>query len=291
MPNLDDKILDGRAASAALKESLKPRIHALKEKGVVPGLATIIVGDDPASKLYVSFKHKACKELGIKSFECMLDENTTIEQLENKIKEFNSNEEIHGILVQVPLPSHLNPEKVLTMIDPRKDVDGFHPQNLGNLLRGNLDDCFISCTPAGIIYLLKDYHGIKLEGLETVIVNRSNIVGKPLIHLLLKENATVTTCHTRTRDLKFHTRRADLVIVGIGKPRYFKKEDFKEGVIIVDVGINRTETGLHGDVDFDDVIEIARKITPVPGGVGPMTIASLMLNTVKAAERCIHAKS
>ncbi|MHA1681364.1 MAG: bifunctional 5,10-methylenetetrahydrofolate dehydrogenase/5,10-methenyltetrahydrofolate cyclohydrolase [Promethearchaeota archaeon] len=283
--NNKEKILDGKAASAALKESLKPRIDRLRDIGIIPGLATILVGEDPASKIYVNLKHKDCADIGIKSFQEVLPETTSRAELEAVITRLNNNDEVHGILLQVPLPPNLDAEDVLRMIDPRKDVDGFHPQNLGNLLRGNLDDAFVSCTPAGIMYLLRDHYHILLEGLETVIVNRSNIVGKPLIPLLLRENATVTTCHTRTRDLKFHTTRADLVIIGVGKPKMFTKDYFKEGVIIVDVGINRTDEGLCGDVDFADVLEICSKITPVPGGIGPMTRAALMLNTVKSAER------
>ncbi|MFX0101193.1 MAG: bifunctional 5,10-methylenetetrahydrofolate dehydrogenase/5,10-methenyltetrahydrofolate cyclohydrolase [Candidatus Hodarchaeota archaeon] len=285
MEEYKDKILNGTAASNELRESLKPRIAKLGEKGVVPGLATILVGDDPASKIYVSYKHKGCKALGINSYEKVLPVETTENELMEIVKEYNADEKTHGILVQSPVPKHIDMEKIIACIDPKKDVDGFHPQNLGNLLRGNMDNIFVSCTPAGIIYLLKEWGKIELKGLEVVIVNRSNLVGKPLIPLFLMEHATVTTCHTRTKDLKFHTKRADLLVTGVGRPRYFTADYFKEGVIVVDVGISRIESGVCGDVDFENVVKIASKITPVPGGVGPMTISMLLLNTVTSAER------
>ncbi|MHA1370847.1 MAG: bifunctional 5,10-methylenetetrahydrofolate dehydrogenase/5,10-methenyltetrahydrofolate cyclohydrolase [Promethearchaeota archaeon] len=290
MNEYKEKLLDGRVASAALKESLIPRIKQLADDGVIPGLATILVGDDPASRIYVSMKHKACKSLGINSIQVDLPGNVSEVELIQEIRKLNDDPAVHGILVQLPLPKHINAERIINHISPKKDVDGFHPMNLGNLIRGNVDDALVSCTPAGIIYLLKEHGKIDLQGLEVVIVNRSNIVGKPLIHLFLMENSTVTTCHTSTRDLKYHTNHADLVVIGVGRPKMFTDDYFKEDVIVVDVGINRTESGLCGDVDFENVIKIAGKITPVPGGVGPMTIASLMFNTVKAAWNITYEK-
>ncbi|MBD3188465.1 bifunctional 5,10-methylene-tetrahydrofolate dehydrogenase/5,10-methylene-tetrahydrofolate cyclohydrolase [Candidatus Bathyarchaeota archaeon] len=278
------KILDGREASIALKDSLVPRIERLSTAGIIPGLATVIVGDDPASKIYVSLKHKACKELDIASFQHELEANTSMNKIESLIARLNDDDRVHGILVQVPLPGHLDPEQIITWIDPRKDVDGFHPSNVGRLMRGQIEGTLVSCTPAGIMYLLVEHHGIDLTGMEVVIVSRSNIVGKPLIPLFLQQDATVTTCHTKTKKLAFHTRRADLVIAGTGQPKMFTKEYFSDGVIIVDVGIHRIDGNLCGDVDFEDVLPVASKITPVPGGVGPMTIAALMRNTVQSAE-------
>ncbi|MEX2714953.1 MAG: bifunctional 5,10-methylenetetrahydrofolate dehydrogenase/5,10-methenyltetrahydrofolate cyclohydrolase [Candidatus Sigynarchaeota archaeon] len=277
------KIIDGKACSLELKDKLKLRVAALVKKGIVPGLATVLVGDDPASKVYVANKHKDCAEIGIKSFHVNLPASTSEGELLEKLKDYNHNPAIHGILVQLPLPKHIDVENVLSCIDPRKDVDGFHPQNLGNLFRGNGKHIFTSCTPAGIIYLLK-WANIDLRGLDVVIVNRSNIVGRPLVPLFLKENATVQVCHTGTRDLAGHCRRADLVVTGTGKAKMFTREYFKEGAIVVDVGMNRTEQGLCGDVDFANVVDKVARITPVPGGVGLMTRAMLMQNTVIAAE-------
>jgi len=282
--NVDpSKIIDGKACSQELKDKLKLRIAALVKKGIVPGLATVLVGEDPASKVYVANKHKDCAEVGIKSFHINLPASTSERELLEKLKACNEDPAIHGILVQLPLPKQIDVENVLSCIDPRKDVDGFHPQNLGNLLRGNDKHLFTSCTPAGIIYLLK-WAKIDLRGLDVVIVNRSNIVGRPLVPLFLKENATVQVCHTGTRDLADHCRRADLVVTGTGKARMFTQEYFKEGSIVVDVGMNRTEQGLCGDVDFETVVGKVARITPVPGGVGLMTRAMLLLNSVMAAE-------
>jgi methylenetetrahydrofolate dehydrogenase (NADP+)/methenyltetrahydrofolate cyclohydrolase len=277
------KILDGKACSLELKGKLKQRVAVLAKRGIVPGLATVLVGEDPASKVYVANKHKDCEEVGIKSLHVALPASTSEQQLLAKIKEFNQDPKVHGILVQLPLPKQIDVENILACIDPRKDVDGFHPQNLGNLLRGNGKHLYTSCTPAGIMYLLK-WAKVELKGLDVVIVNRSNIVGKPLIPLFLKENATVQVCHTGTKDLAGHCRRADLVVTGTGRARMFTAEYFKEGAIVVDVGMNRTDQGLCGDVDFANVIGKVSKITPVPGGVGLMTRALLMLNTVTAAE-------
>ncbi|HME56123.1 MAG TPA: bifunctional 5,10-methylenetetrahydrofolate dehydrogenase/5,10-methenyltetrahydrofolate cyclohydrolase [Candidatus Lokiarchaeia archaeon] len=278
------KILDGKACSAQVRESLKPRIEELGDNGIQPGLATVLVGDDPASKTYVTNKHKACADLGMKSVQIELPEETTEAELLEAVAQLNADPNVHGILVQVPLPTQINVENILPAIDVKKDVDGFHPQNLGNLLRNNGKELFTSCTPAGIIQLLK-FGEVELKGLDVVIVNRSNIVGRPLIPLFLRENATVTVCHTSTRDLASHTRRADLVVTGVGKAKMFNGDYFKEGVVIIDVSMNHTEEGvLVGDVDMESVADIVSKISPVPGGVGPMTIALLLSNTVKAAE-------
>lgn len=277
------KILDGKACSQELKGKLKIRVAALAKKGIVPGLATVLVGEDPASKVYVANKHKDCKEVGIDSLHVALPASTTEQQLLARIRDFNEDPKVHGILVQLPLPKQIDVENVLACIDPRKDVDGFHPQNLGNLLRGNGKHLYTSCTPAGIMYLLK-WANIDTKGLDVVIVNRSNIVGKPLIPLFLKENATVQVCHTGTKDLIGHCNKADLVVTGTGKARMFTAEYFKEGAIVIDVGMNRTEQGLCGDVDFANVVGKVARITPVPGGVGLMTRALLLLNTVTAAE-------
>lgn len=285
MNERSDKILDGRAASAAIKVDLKGRVDALRARGVVPGLATLLVGDDPASKIYVNNKHKACTEIGIASMHETMPASTTEAALLDRIEALNADPAVHGILVQLPLPAGIDPERVLFAIDPAKDVDGFHPVNLGKLVRGTIDDGFVSCTPAGIIHLLTVHGGLDLKGLDAVIVNRSNIVGKPLVHLLLKENATVTVCHTGTRDLAAHVCRADLLVAGVGKPKFFTSAHVKPGAIVVDVGMNRGPDGLCGDVDFDDVLPVASKITPVPGGVGLMTVAMLLANTVTAAER------
>jgi methylenetetrahydrofolate dehydrogenase (NADP+)/methenyltetrahydrofolate cyclohydrolase len=285
MEDLTDKLLDGKAASQTVKDGLKPRIEALADAGKTPGLAVVLVGDDPGSKIYVNNKHKACLELGLNSYQHFLPEDTPEEEVGALLRSLNQDDSVDGILLQLPVPVHINPEHMLALIDPAKDVDGLHPQNLGNLMRGNLDACFTSCTPTGIIYLLKEYGGVDIKGKEVVIVNRSIIVGKPLIPLFLLENATVTTCHTSTVDLKFHTRRADIVVTGTGKPKMFDTDYFSPGVIIVDVGMDRDENNkLCGDVDFNTVAPMASKITPVPGGVGPMTIAMLLSNTVKAGE-------
>ncbi len=279
-------ILDGRATAQSVKDSLRPRVEALSLKGIVPCLATVLVGDDPGSKIYVGNKHKACAELGMKSIEINKPASTSQQEVIQAVRELNARPDVHGILVQVPLPPSMDVEAILAEIDPAKDVDGFHPVNLGKLMRGDFKGALIPCTPAGIIRLLKAYH-VELKGMEVVIVSRSNIVGKPLVPLFLRENSTVTVCHTGTRDLKFHTRRAGLVVTGVGKAEYFTSDYFTEGVVIVDVGTNRTPGGLLGDVHFGTVSTIASKISPVPGGVGPMTIAMLMENTVAAAERSV----
>lgn len=271
------KRIDGKMISQMVKDELKQRV---KEEGVEATLAVIQVGNDPASTVYVGNKKKACEYIGIRSLAFELPEDTTEDKLLELICELNEREDVNGILVQLPLPSHMDEDKVIQTISPKKDVDGFHPQSVGALSIGQPG--FVSCTPAGVIQLLKR-SGVEIEGKECVIVGRSNIVGKPMALLMLRENATVTVCHSRTKDLKEVTKRADILIVAIGKPRFITKEYVKEGAVVIDVGIHRDENNkLCGDVDFADVEPVASAITPVPGGVGPMTIAMLMNNCVEA---------
>jgi methylenetetrahydrofolate dehydrogenase (NADP+)/methenyltetrahydrofolate cyclohydrolase len=279
-------LIKGSEISKQIKEELKQEVARLKEKhNLVPGLATILVGEDEASKVYVGQKEKTCKELGIHSERINLPGNTTEAELLALVEKLNKDSRIHGILVQLPLPKHINETNVLYAIDPKKDVDGFHPVNVGKLMLGKPD--FIPCTPHGIQELLIR-SGVKTDGAEAVVVGRSNIVGKPIANMLLQKkkgaNATVTICHTGTKDLASHTKRADILIVAAGKPKTITADMVKEGVVVIDVGVNRLETGLVGDVDFETVKEKAKAITPVPGGVGPMTIAMLMHNTVQAAK-------
>lgn len=279
-------LIKGSEISKQIKEELKQEVAELKGKhNVVPGLATILVGEDEASKVYVGAKEKACKELGIYSERVDLPTDTSEADLLALIDRLNKDPKIHGILVQLPLPRHINETNVLYAINPKKDVDGFHPVNVGKLMLGEPD--FLPCTPHGIQELLIR-SGIETEGAEVVVVGRSNIVGKPIANMLLQKkkgaNATVAICHTGTKDLASHTRRADILIVAAGRPKTITADMVKEGVVVIDVGVNRLETGLVGDVDFDSVKEKARAITPVPGGVGPMTIAMLMYNTVHAAK-------
>lgn len=271
------KRIDGKMISQMVKDELKQRV---KEEGVEATLAVIQVGNDPASTVYVGNKKKACEYIGIRSLAFELPEDTTEDKLLELIRELNEREDVNGILVQLPLPSHMDEDKVIQTISPKKDVDGFHPQSVGALSIGQPG--FVSCTPAGVIQLLKR-SGVEIEGKECVIVGRSNIVGKPMALLMLRENATVTVCHSRTKDLKEVTKRADILIVAIGKPRFITKEYVKEGAVVIDVGIHRDENNkLCGDVDFADVEPVTSAITPVPGGVGPMTIAMLMNNCVEA---------
>lgn len=275
--------IDGKVISGQIKDEVKEEAARLKENGREITLAVIQVGEDPASSVYVGNKKKACEYVGFRSLAYELPEKTTEVELLDLIKNLNESPEVDGILVQLPLPKHLNEDTVIAAIAPEKDVDGFHAVNTGNLWIGK--ECFVSCTPAGIIELLKRT-GIVMEGKECVIVGRSNIVGKPMAALMLKENATVTVCHSRTKDLKDVTKRADILIVAIGKPRFITKEYVKEGATVIDVGIHRLEgKKLCGDVAFDEVEPIAGAITPVPGGVGPMTIAMLMNNCLVAAKR------
>ena len=276
------QLLDGRLMAAQLEEQLKQRVAHLAQKGLVPGLTVILVGEDPASKTYVSNKEKACARLGIRSETLRMPEHTTQEELEAEIQRANADPSVHGILVQLPVPRHLDADRALSLILPQKDVDGFHDINAGRLCRGM--DCTVACTPKGALYMLKQA-GIPIAGREAVVVGRSNIVGKPMALLLLQENATVTICHSRTANLAAHTRRADILVVAVGKPRFLTADMVKEGAVVVDVGINRVDGRLCGDVDFEPVAEKASWITPVPGGVGKMTIAMLMDNTVAAAEK------
>jgi len=286
------QIIKGAEVATQIREELAKEIAELKEKhNVVPGLVTVLVGADPASQVYVGAKEKTSKELGIYSERYDIPAETTQEELLKLIDKLNKDPKIHGILVQLPLPKHLNETEVLFAIDPKKDVDGFHPVNIGKLMIGEPD--YLPCTPAGIQQLLIR-SGTQIDGAEVVIVGRSNIVGKPIANILLQKapgaNATITVCHTRTKDISFHTRRADILIVAAGKPKAITADMVKEGVVVIDVGVNeigKTADGkriLAGDVDFDAVKEKAKAITPVPGGVGPMTITMLMMNTVKAAK-------
>lgn len=272
--------IDGKVISTQIKDELKEKVAALNAKGTEVALAVILVGSDPASCVYVNNKKKACEYIGIKSLSYELPEETSEEEVLSLIEDLNNREDVDGILVQLPLPKHISEEKVLTTISPKKDVDGFHPMNVGALCTGKKG--FVSCTPAGIIELLKRSN-IDIAGKECVVIGRSNIVGKPMSLLMLAENATVTIAHSRTKDLKEVTKRADILIVAIGKPKFITSDYVKEGAVVIDVGIHRDENNkLCGDVDFDSVEPICSAITPVPGGVGPMTIAMLMNNCVEA---------
>ncbi|MBU4259868.1 MAG: bifunctional methylenetetrahydrofolate dehydrogenase/methenyltetrahydrofolate cyclohydrolase FolD, partial [Proteobacteria bacterium] len=289
------KIISGTEIAKEIRVELKKEIAELKEKhGLTPGLATVLVGDDPASKVYVGQKDKSCNNLGIYSRMINLPADASEEDLLKLVDELNNDSNIHGILIQLPLPKHINETRVLYAIDPNKDVDGFHPVNVGKMVIG--EKCFLPCTPHGVLELLSR-SGVKTEGAEVVIVGRSNIVGKPVLNLMLQKrpsgNATVTLCHTRTKDLSFHTKRADILIVATGHPKTVTGDMVSEGVVVIDVGVNRigkTPEGkaiLVGDVEFDSVKEKAAAITPVPGGVGPMTIVMLMTNTVEAARNTL----
>ncbi len=276
-------IIDGRVISAQIKDEIKLTMEQMKKEGKEVTLAVIQVGNDPASSVYVGNKKKACEYVGFRSLSYELPEDTTREQLLEVIDSLNHAEDVDGILVQLPLPKHLDEDEVIEAISPKKDVDGFHVVNTGNLWIG--EEGFVSCTPAGIIELLKR-SGVEMAGKECVIVGRSNIVGKPMAALMLRENATVTVCHSRTANLKEVTKRADILIVAMGKPKFITAEYVKEGATVIDVGIHRLEgKKLCGDVDFESVEPVAGNITPVPGGVGPMTIAMLMKNCLEAATR------
>lgn len=276
------ELLDGRVLSARVMEELKTRTAALKEKGIVPGLAVIYVGDDPASAIYVRNKEKACDELGIRSFHIAMPGDTTQEALENRIRELNADEAVNGILVQLPLPKHLDEDAALAVIAPEKDADGFHILNGGKLLYGL--EGTVPCTPRGIMVMLES-SGIDLNGKNAVVIGRSNIVGKPVAMLLLQKNCTVTMCHSRTQDLAAFTRNADILVAAVGKPRFVTADMVKDGAVVIDVGINRVDGKVVGDVDFEAVSKKASFITPVPGGVGKMTVCMLMMNTVEAAEK------
>lgn len=276
-------LMDGKELSKAKRESMKEEVAALKESGIVPGLAVILVGNNPASRSYVKGKEKACAEVGLHSVLLEFPETITQEFLLNEIEKLNQDDSIDGILVQLPLPNHINELAVIEKISPDKDVDGFHPVNVGRMVTGK--DAFLPCTPAGVIELVKAKN-IDISGKHVVVIGRSNIVGKPVGHLFLSENATVTTCHSRTNDLKAITKQADILVAAIGKPEVITADYIKEGAVVIDVGINRVESGkLVGDVLFDEAKEVASYITPVPGGVGPMTITMLVHNTIISAKR------
>ena len=275
------RIIDGKAVSAALREQMKGEVEALKSRGITPGLAVVIVGDDPASRVYVNNKKKACAQLGMYSEEYALPGTATQEELLELVGSLNARKDIHGILVQLPLPRQIDEKKIIEAIDPGKDVDAFHPQNVGRIMIG--DYRFLPCTPAGIMELIAST-GEEISGKECVVIGRSNIVGKPMSMLMLHKNATVTICHSRTKDLAQVARRADILIVAIGKAKFIGPDMVKPGAMVIDVGMDRDENGkLCGDVDFQKVEPLVSAITPVPGGVGPMTITMLMRNTITAA--------
>jgi methylenetetrahydrofolate dehydrogenase (NADP+)/methenyltetrahydrofolate cyclohydrolase len=287
------QVIDGKQVAADMRGELKDEVAKLKEKNIVPGLGVILVGEDPASKSYVTAKERACEDIGLYSDDNRLPADTSQKELMALVEKMNKDPKINGILVQLPLPKGLNEAEVLLAIDPAKDVDGFHPVNVGKMVVG--EKAFLPCTPHGVIQLLKR-SGVTIEGAEVVIVGRSNIVGKPLANMLIQKkpdaNATVTVCHTRTKDLTYHTKRADIVIAAAGRPNTVTADMIKEGVVVIDVGVNRVEDAtkkkgyrLVGDVDFEAVKEKASFITPVPGGVGPMTITMLLYNTVESAKR------
>jgi methylenetetrahydrofolate dehydrogenase (NADP+)/methenyltetrahydrofolate cyclohydrolase len=287
------KIIDGKQIAADMQAELKKEVADLKKEGIVPGLGVILVGEDPASQSYVTAKERACEELGIYSDDNRLPADTTQQDLIALINRMNTDPKINGILVQLPLPKHLDESEVLLAINPDKDVDGFHPTNIGKMVAGQA--AFLPCTPHGVIQLLQR-SGVKIEGSHVVIVGRSNIVGKPVANMLIQKNkggnATVTVCHTRTADLAYHTRQADIIIAAAGRPNTITADMVKDGVVVIDVGVNRIEDKtakkgyrLVGDVDFEAVKEKASLITPVPGGVGPMTITMLLYNTVESAKK------
>lgn len=283
------KILDGKAVSQRVKNALKEETEKFVEKyGIKPGLAVVIVGDDPASRVYVNSKKKACAEIGYYSEEHALPESTTEDELLSLVEKLNGDEKIHGILVQLPLPKHIDEEKIINAINPKKDVDAFHPVNVGKIMIGNFD--FLPCTPAGVMELIDDA-GIDLTGKNCVVAGRSNIVGKPQAMLLLHKNATVTICHSKTKNIKEITKNADVLVAAVGRAQMFDGDYIKDGAVVIDVGMNRLENKkLVGDVDFKSAEKKASYITPVPGGVGPMTIAMLMKNTLTAAKNAVLGK-
>ena len=276
------ELIDGKELAKKIRANLKIEVDKLKQKGIIPKLAVIMVGDDKASSVYVRNKSRACNEIGIEFEEFLKGQDTTQEELLSLIQELNKREDVHGILLQSPIPQHLDIREAFNLIDYKKDVDGFNPVNVGRLSIG--EDAFISCTPHGVIRMLEEYN-IPIEGKRAVIIGRSNIVGKPLIQCLLSKNATVTVCHSKTQDIGEITKEADILIAALGRPKFVKEDMVKPGAVVIDVGINRNDEGkLVGDVDFENVSKKASYITPVPGGVGPMTIAMLMENVVKAAK-------
>lgn len=278
------KLIDGKIVAQKIKSEIMDEMVELKDKGIIPGLAVVIVGEDPASQAYVKSKQKNCERLGMYSEKYALGESITEVELLELVDKLNHNPKIHGILVQLPLPKHINEMKIIEAIDPKKDVDGFHPVNVGKLTIGA--DGLKPCTPYGVIKMLEHYN-IEIAGKHAVVLGRSNIVGKPAAQLLLQKNATVTICHSRTTNLNEVLKSADILVVAIGKPYFVTSEMVKEGAVVIDVGINRVEEGLVGDVNFDQVKDIVDYITPVPGGVGPMTIAMLMRNTLTAAKKSL----
>lgn len=275
------RIIDGKSIAKELRESLAPRVAALKEQGITPGLTVIVVGDDPASAIYVRNKERACVKLGMNSQVLRFPAETTQEEILNTVRLLNQDDSVHGILVQLPLPRHIDEQAVLRAIDPDKDVDGFHAMNAGRLMNG--EPGFVACTPKGVMRLL-EVSGVELDGKNAVVVGRSNIVGKPMALLLLQKNCTVTIAHSHTKDLAAVTRSADILVVAVGRAGFITGDMIKPGAAVMDVGINRLDCKVVGDVDFESAKEVASCITPVPGGVGAMTIAMLMENTVEAAE-------
>lgn len=275
------RIIDGKSIAKELRESLAPRVAALKEQGITPGLTVIVVGDDPASAIYVRNKERACVKLGMNSQVLRFPAETTQEEILNTVRLLNQDDSVHGILVQLPLPRHIDEQAVLRAIDPDKDVDGFHAMNAGRLMNG--EPGFVACTPKGVMRLL-EVSGVELDGKNAVVVGRSNIVGKPMALLLLQKNCTVTIAHSHTKDLTTVTRSADILVVAVGRAGFITGDMIKPGAAVMDVGINRVDGKVVGDVDFESAKEVASCITPVPGGVGAMTIAMLMENTVEAAE-------
>lgn len=281
------KLISGKAVSAALRTQIREETAALRENhGIHPGLAVVLVGNDPASQIYVRNKQKACEEVGFRAFEYRLNENSTQEQLLDLIRVLNKDDKVHGILVQLPLPKHIDEQTVILTIAPEKDVDAFHPMNVGRIMIGNYE--FLPCTPAGVMELI-DSTGVDLNGANCVVVGRSNIVGKPMAMLLLHRNATVTICHSRTRNLAEVCAGADILVSAVGKPHFIRADMVKDGAVVIDVGMNHDENGkLCGDVEFAEVEPKASYITPVPGGVGPMTITMLLKNTLHAAKLMNH---
>lgn len=276
------KIIDGKAISANVKAQVKAEADKLKEQGIEIGLAVVIVGNNPASRVYVNNKKKACAEVGFNSYEYALPEETTQEELLELVKKLNEDDKVNGILVQLPLPKHIDENAVINTIRPEKDVDAFHPENVGHIMIGDFN--FLPCTPAGVMEMLAQ-SGIETEGKDCVVIGRSNIVGKPMAMLLLHKNATVTICHSRTKNLAEICRRADILVAAVGRAKFVTADMIKDGAVVIDVGMNRLESGkLCGDVDYDGCFEKAGYITPVPGGVGPMTIAMLMKNTLTSAK-------
>ena len=283
------RILDGKAIAAQIEQEIRAELDELKSKhGITPGLAVVLAGENPASEVYVRNKERKCNDLGIRSIVRRLPESASEQEVIDAVRQLNEDESVHGIIVQLPLPKHVDPEVVISHIDPNKDVDGFHPVNVGWMFIGR--NRFVPCTPAGIVEIL-DRSGIEIEGKRAVVIGRSNIVGKPLSILLLQRNATVTVCHSRTVDLPNITRQADILVAAVGRARFVTAEMVKEGAVVIDVGINRVDDKIVGDVDFDAVKEVASAITPVPGGVGPLTVIMLMRNTVLAAKMRLQSSS